>query len=108
ASTNSATWARPVGSREPVPLKLRPGRVNGAAQGTVSPHCGAPPHRLSAGLLGLKKQQAQPMQNLVTVFGGSGFVGAQAVRQLAKAGWRIRVAVRNPNLAHAMRLAGDV
>jgi uncharacterized protein YbjT (DUF2867 family) len=48
------------------------------------------------------------MQNLVTVFGGSGFVGAQAVRQLAKAGWRIRVAVRNPNLAYAMRLAGDV
>ena len=48
------------------------------------------------------------MQNLVTVFGGSGFVGAQAVRQLAKAGWRIRVAVRNPNLAHAMRLHGDV
>ena len=48
------------------------------------------------------------MQNLVTVFGGSGFVGAQAVRQLARAGWRIRVAVRNPNLAHAMRLHGDV
>ena len=48
------------------------------------------------------------MQNLVTVFGGSGFVGAQAVRQLAKAGWRVRVAVRNPNLAYAMRLAGDV
>jgi NADH dehydrogenase len=48
------------------------------------------------------------MQNLVTVFGGSGFVGKQAVRQLAKAGWRVRVAVRNPNLAYAMRLAGDV
>lgn len=48
------------------------------------------------------------MQNLVTVFGGSGFVGTQAVRNLAKAGWRIRVAVRNPNLAYKMRLLGDV
>src|ERR1700742_1708205 len=48
------------------------------------------------------------MQNLVTVFGGSGFIGAQAVRQLAKAGWRIRVAVRNPGKAYAMRLHGDV
>jgi NADH dehydrogenase len=48
------------------------------------------------------------MQNLVTVFGGTGFVGSQAVRYLAKAGWRIRVAVRNPNLAYKMRLLGDV
>lgn len=48
------------------------------------------------------------MQNLVTVFGGSGFIGSQAVRQLAKAGWRIRVAVRQPSLAYAMRLHGDV
>jgi NADH dehydrogenase len=48
------------------------------------------------------------MQNLVTVFGGSGFIGKQAVRRLCKAGWRVRVAVRNPNLAYAMRLAGDV
>jgi len=48
------------------------------------------------------------MQNLVTVFGGSGFVGNQAVRQLARAGWRIRVAVRNPNLGYRMRLLGDV
>jgi NADH dehydrogenase len=48
------------------------------------------------------------MQNLVTVFGGSGFIGVQAVRQLARAGWRIRVAVRNPGLAYRMRLQGDV
>jgi uncharacterized protein YbjT (DUF2867 family) len=48
------------------------------------------------------------MQNLVTVFGGSGFIGTQAVRYLAKLGWRVRVAVRNPNLAYKMRLLGDV
>ena len=48
------------------------------------------------------------MQGLVTVFGGSGFVGGQVVRQLAKAGHRVRVAVRNPNLAYRMRMLGDV
>lgn len=48
------------------------------------------------------------MQNLVTVFGGTGFIGTQAVRYLAKAGWRVRVAVRNPSLAYKMRLLGDV
>jgi nucleoside-diphosphate-sugar epimerase len=48
------------------------------------------------------------MQGLVTVFGGSGFVGGQVVRALAKAGHRVRVAVRNPNLAYAMRMLGDV
>lgn len=45
---------------------------------------------------------------LVTVFGGSGFVGTQTVRALAKAGWRVRVAVRNPNLAPELRPLGDV
>ena len=48
------------------------------------------------------------MQDLVTVFGGSGFVGTQIVRALAKQGLRIRVAVRQPHLAHTMRLMGDV
>ncbi|WP_125255929.1 complex I NDUFA9 subunit family protein [Brevundimonas fluminis] len=46
-------------------------------------------------------------QGLVTVFGGSGFVGAQAVRVLARRGWRVRVAVRNPNQAVELKPAGD-
>jgi uncharacterized protein YbjT (DUF2867 family) len=49
-----------------------------------------------------------PMQGLVTVFGGSGFVGTQVVRALAKKGLRVRVAVRQPNLAYRLRMAGDV
>ncbi|MBU4435196.1 MAG: complex I NDUFA9 subunit family protein [Alphaproteobacteria bacterium] len=48
------------------------------------------------------------MQGLVTVFGGSGFVGSQVVRALAKAGCRVRVAVRQPHLAYRMRMLGDV
>ena len=51
---------------------------------------------------------ALPGPGLVTVFGGSGFVGSQAVRALAKAGWRVRVAVRKPALAGDLRLLGDV
>lgn len=45
---------------------------------------------------------------LVTVFGGSGFVGTQAVRALARQGWRVRVAVRKPALAQDLRILGDV
>ena len=45
---------------------------------------------------------------LVTVFGGSGFVGTQVVRALARRGWRVRVAVRKPALAQDLRILGDV
>ena len=48
------------------------------------------------------------MQGLVTIFGGSGFVGSQIVRALAKRGARIRVAVRRPWQAYRLRLLGDV
>lgn len=48
------------------------------------------------------------MQGLVTVFGGSGFVGAQVVRALAKAGWRVRVACRRPQRAYDVVPFGDV
>ena len=46
--------------------------------------------------------------NLVTVFGGSGFLGRHTVRALAKAGWRIKVAVRHPNSAFFLRPLGSV
>src|SRR3954453_8627491 len=45
---------------------------------------------------------------LVTIFGGSGFVGTQVVQLLARAGYRIRVAVRRPDLAGALKPLGAV
>ena len=43
---------------------------------------------------------------LVTVFGGSGFVGTQVVQELAQRGHRVRVAVRRPNLTRQVTLLG--
>lgn len=45
---------------------------------------------------------------LVTVFGGSGFLGRHVVRALARRGYRIRVAVRNPQLAIHLQPLGNV
>lgn len=45
---------------------------------------------------------------LVTVFGGSGFVGRHAVRALARDGWRIRAASRRPDLAGHLQPMGGV
>ncbi|MAU53548.1 MAG: complex I NDUFA9 subunit family protein [Roseovarius sp.] len=39
------------------------------------------------------------MSQLVTIYGGSGFVGRYIARRLAAEGWRVRVAVRRPNEA---------
>jgi len=39
------------------------------------------------------------MSKLVTIYGGSGFVGRYIARRMAKDGWRVRVAVRRPNEA---------
>ncbi|MEP0068619.1 complex I NDUFA9 subunit family protein [Pyruvatibacter sp.] len=43
---------------------------------------------------------------IVTVFGGSGFVGRHVVRELAKRGYRVRAAVRHPSLAGFVRTMG--
>ncbi|MBK8084779.1 MAG: complex I NDUFA9 subunit family protein [Devosia sp.] len=47
-------------------------------------------------------------KTLVTIFGGSGFVGTQVVQALARRGYRVRVAVRRPDLAGHVRPLGTV
>ena len=51
---------------------------------------------------------AQAIDRLVTIYGGSGFLGRHLVRALAKRGWRIRVAVRRPELANFLQPLGMV
>jgi len=46
--------------------------------------------------------------NLVTIFGGSGFLGRHTVRALARAGWRIKVATRHPARGFFLRPLGAV
>ncbi|HEX4637041.1 MAG TPA: complex I NDUFA9 subunit family protein [Rhizomicrobium sp.] len=45
---------------------------------------------------------------LVTIFGGSGFLGRHTVRALARQGYRIKVATRHPNRAFFLRPLGSV
>jgi uncharacterized protein YbjT (DUF2867 family) len=49
-----------------------------------------------------------PAETLVTVFGGSGFLGRHVVRALARQGYRIRPAVRRPDLAGHLQPLGRV
>ena len=48
------------------------------------------------------------MSRLVTIYGGSGFVGRYIARRMAKAGWRVRVATRRPNEALFVKPYGSV
>lgn len=48
------------------------------------------------------------MSRLVTIYGGSGFVGRYVARRMAKEGWRVRVAVRRPNEALFVKPYGAV
>ena len=45
---------------------------------------------------------------VVTVFGGSGFLGTQIIQVLARQGCRVRVAVRRPDLAGHLKPLGTV
>ena len=49
-----------------------------------------------------------PSDTIVTVYGGSGFLGRHVVRALAKRNYRIRVAVRRPDLAFHLQPLGRV
>ncbi|HKS61438.1 MAG TPA: complex I NDUFA9 subunit family protein, partial [Xanthobacteraceae bacterium] len=49
-----------------------------------------------------------PAETLVTVFGGSGFLGRHVTRALARQGYRIRPAVRRPDLAGHLQPLGRV
>ena len=48
------------------------------------------------------------MSKLVTIYGGSGFVGRYLARRMAKEGWRVRIAVRRPNEALFVKPYGVV
>lgn len=48
------------------------------------------------------------MSKLVTIYGGSGFVGRYIAQRMAKAGWRVRVACRRPNEALFVKPYGAV
>ncbi len=48
------------------------------------------------------------MSRLVTIYGGSGFVGRYVAQRMARAGWRVRVAVRRPNENIFVRTYGAV
>ena len=51
---------------------------------------------------------ASNLNTLVTVFGGSGFLGRHVVRALCKRDYRVRVAVRRPELAGYLQPLGRV
>jgi len=48
------------------------------------------------------------MRRNITVFGGSGFIGRHLVRRLAKQGFEVRVAVRDPEAAQFLKPCGEV
>src|SRR5262245_16114974 len=105
ASTNSATWA----CRDQIRSHLR--LVNEGPLGLYSPrpilYWPGSRHPRPAKLRASMTARS-PYDTLVTVYGGSGFLGRHVVRALAKRNYRIRVAVRRPELAGFLQPLGRV
>ena len=111
ASTNSATWAGDRLGTDALSacqlkreLKALPAPVQVLVD-PVFPELGAIPAgtQIESGMTA-----HSPFDTLVTVYGGSGFLGRHVVRALAKRNYRIRVAVRRPELANFLQPLGRV
>ena len=76
-------------------------------RGPAGPRIG-PEMRAEARLSIERVRPALRPGSLITVFGGSGFVGRHVVQALARKGYRVRVAVRRPNEALFVKTTGDV
>jgi uncharacterized protein YbjT (DUF2867 family) len=57
---------------------------------------------------GTSAGKAAAMDRLITLVGGSGFVGRAATETLARAGWRVRIMVRNAAAALRLKQLGDL
>jgi uncharacterized protein YbjT (DUF2867 family) len=89
-------------------LALSTGGSQFSSGGFALPDTGATDiHPRSFASLG-RQGQERSMSKLVTIFGGSGFVGRYIARRMAKEGWRVRVAVRHPNDALFVKPYGTV
>ena len=110
ASTNSATWAGVVnrggyrrGAGGAAGLSKRKAEMPRGRRGDDAP-CPEGAWRYHHP----DRDAEGAMSKLVTIFGGSGFVGRYIARRMAKEGWRVRVAVRRPNEAIFVRPYGVV
>src|SRR3546814_15824467 len=67
-----------------------------------------PARGLARGSRRAERARGSGMGGIVTVFGGSGFIGRYLVQRLARDGWTIRVAVRHPARAGFLKPLGNI
>src|SRR5690606_28092319 len=98
--------------KEQMPSRVKPRPA--LAPCRVKPDCktpaaGARTERDSSGVRvgdGTLHHMVEQGRKLVTIFGGSGFIGTQLTQELARRGYAVRVAVRRPDLAGHVRMFG--